>query len=202
MERLIDGVRTYQRREFPTMRLHMRRLVERQKPRALFITCSDSRIEPSRLTSSHPGELFVIRNAGNVVPSSHDANGVVATIEYAVKALGVPEIVVCGHSHCGAMNALMCPDDTKQLPSFGTWLDQELRDLVDRADGSNSLWDIAIANVQLQLQRLRSIPMIRKAEAAGDLEVNGWCYRFETGEVVEVVDRDNPDASTEAVTQP
>lgn len=186
MRQLVDGVRAYQRQEFPTMRNHMRRLADYQKPRALFFTCSDSRVEPTRFTSSLPGELLVVRNAGNIIPSSEDQCGAVATIEYAVKRLNVPEIVVCGHSHCDAMRAVVHPDEVESLPAVNKWLRSELSELAEQAAACDSLWDVAVANVRLQLKRLRALPVVREAEAAGDLKVQGWCYRFETGDVFDV----------------
>ena len=117
MQKLVDGIHKFQKDVFATQTRFFERLADGQKPLALFITCSDSRIDPSMLTQTKPGELFIMRNAGNIVPPYGASScGEAATIEYAVAVLGVRDIVVCGHSHCGAMTGLLHPDSLAELP--------------------------------------------------------------------------------------
>src|SRR4051812_32800007 len=118
MQKLVDGIHHFQQNIFSSHERLFKRLVKGQNPLALFITCSDSRIDPMLLTQADPGELFIMRNAGNIVPPYGAVRGgEAATIEYAVSVLAVKEIIVCGHSHCGAMNALLQPDLLTKLPA-------------------------------------------------------------------------------------
>ena len=192
MEKLIRGVHKFQAAVFDSKRELFESLAEGQTPRALFITCSDSRIDPSLITQTEPGELFVLRNAGNIVPS-HGPNpgGEVATIEYAVSVLEVRTIIVCGHSHCGAMAALMNPSTTEALPSVAGWLEhargareimlQDYRHL----EGSSLLTATIRENVLVQLEHLRTLPSVAARLRSEQLRLHGWVYKFETGEVLE-----------------
>ncbi|HTE17721.1 MAG TPA: carbonic anhydrase, partial [Armatimonadota bacterium] len=123
MQKLIQGLHDFQANIFSSQRELFERLAHGQSPDALFITCSDSRINPNLITQTEPGELFILRNAGNIIPPHGAANGGEgATIEYAVAALGVRDIIVCGHSHCGAMNGLLNLDSLGELPAVRQWL--------------------------------------------------------------------------------
>ena len=124
MQKIIEGVCQFKQGEFDTKKQLFEQLAEGQQPLALFITCSDSRIDPNLLTQTQPGELFVIRNAGNIVPPFYGAarGGEAATIEYAVEALQVNDIIICGHSHCGAMGGLLHPEMVEQLTAVKDWL--------------------------------------------------------------------------------
>jgi len=123
MQRILNGVRRFQRDIFPKERPFFRRLASGQNPEALFLTCADSRVVPDLITQTRPGDLFICRNAGNIAPPYGEAaGGVSATIEYAVVGLRVKDIVVCGHSHCGAMTAILRPDDLRNMPSVSAWL--------------------------------------------------------------------------------
>src|SRR5690349_55453 len=123
MERIIRGIHQFQNNVFSTQRELFERLASGQKPEALFITCSDSRINPNLVTQTKPGELFIMRNAGNIIPPYGAANGGEgATIEYAVAALGIKDIIVCGHTHCGAMNGLLNLNKLTKMPSVVSWL--------------------------------------------------------------------------------
>jgi carbonic anhydrase len=123
MQKLVDGVHRFQQDVFSSHERFFQRLVDGQKPLALFITCSDSRIDPNMITQTEPGELFILRNAGNIVPTySNSCSGEAATIEYAVAVLNVQDVIVCGHSHCGAMGALLEPEQVADLPSVRGWL--------------------------------------------------------------------------------
>ncbi len=187
----LPGVRTFQRKVFPQRREHFEQLANGQKPSTLFITCSDSRIVPELLTQTQPGELFVLRNAGNLVPPyNSDISGEAATIEYAVKALGVEQVVVCGHSHCGAITGVLKPELIEGLPAVEKWLGyadrvrQEIRGSRVPSDPADDVLTAAIkSNVLVQLEHLRSYPGVAEAEQQGRLSLFGWFYRFETGEV-------------------
>lgn len=197
MRRLLQGVRVFQHRVFPERRKHFEELAKGQAPSTLFITCSDSRIVPELVTQTGPGELFVLRNAGNLVPSwDAEHTGEAATIEYAVKVLKVREIVVCGHSHCGAIQALLNPASVEELPAVKQWLSHAQQTLDEVAslpldgtgsDANEDLLSTAVkCNVMVQLAHLRTYPAVAEAEANGTLELLGWFYRFETGETFEL----------------
>jgi carbonic anhydrase len=191
MDRLIAGFRAFQRQVFHSCRERYEELASGQQPSTLFITCSDSRIVPHLLTQTEPGELFVLRNAGNLVPPyGTEPSGEAATIEYAVKALGVKEIVVCGHSHCGAVTGVLRPELVQNLPSVEKWLAyaervrQEILSERLPTDGDDDALTTAIkANVLVQLDHLRTYPAVVEGEAQGTLSLYGCFYRFETGEV-------------------
>ena len=123
MQKLIQGLQHYQTKVFGSQRELFERLTEGQSPEVLFITCSDSRINPNLLTQTEPGELFILRNAGNLVPPYGALQGgEAATIEFAVAGLGVKDIIVCGHSHCGAMKSLLAPPAQSDFPALTQWL--------------------------------------------------------------------------------
>jgi carbonic anhydrase len=191
MHRLIPGIRKFRKSVFPARRAQFEQLASGQKPSSLFITCSDSRIVPELLTQTEPGDMFVLRNAGNLVPPCSDAlSGEAATIEYALHVLKVEEIIVCGHSHCGAIAGLLRPELVEDLPHVEKWLAHAadvwqaitIQDLV--SDDNDSLISTASkANVLVQIQHLRSYPAIAEAEARGNVRLHGYFYQFETGEV-------------------
>jgi carbonic anhydrase len=123
MRKLIEGIHDFQANLFASQQEQFERLADGQHPETLLITCSDSRINPNLITQTEPGELFIIRNAGNIVPPFGAANGgEAATIEFAVVGLGVRDIVICGHSHCGAINGLLHPENLAKLPTMAAWL--------------------------------------------------------------------------------
>jgi carbonic anhydrase len=191
MHRLLSGICEFSETVFPSRRAQFEKLASGQQPASLFITCSDSRIVPELLTQTEPGELFVLRNAGNLVPPCSSAlSGEAATIEYALRVLQVEEMIVCGHSHCGAMVGLLRPESLEGLPHVERWLLhaervwQEIADQSLAADGDDDILSIASkANVLVQLQHLRTYPAIASAESRGSLRLHGYFYRFETGEV-------------------
>jgi len=193
----LPGIHTFQRSVFPNWREQFEKLASGQKPPTLFITCSDSRIMPELLTQTEPGELFVLRNAGNLVPPySAEFGGEAATIEYAVKALGVEQIVVCGHSHCGAVTGVLRPELIRDLPAVEKWLTyadrvrQEIAEKRVQTDPTDDLITAAVkSNVLVQLDHLRTYPGVADAERQGQLFLYGWFYRFETGQVFQFDDR-------------
>jgi carbonic anhydrase len=191
MEKLLPGIRKFQHKVFPQHRAQFEQLAGGQQPSTLFITCSDSRIVPELLTQTGPGAMFVLRNAGNLVPPySAELGGEAATIEYAVKALKVQEIVVCGHSHCGAVTGVLRPELLHGLPAVTKWLThaERIRDEILEQSGAvdpgDDMLTAAIkSNVLVQLDHLRTYPGVAEAEMNGELSLHGCFYRFETGEV-------------------
>ena len=190
MQKLVRGVQKFQQEVFADQRELFRRLGEGQQPHTLFITCSDSRINPNLLTQTDPGELFLMRNVGNLVPSYGRENGAeAAAIEFAVAGLGVQDVVVCGHSGCGAMRALLEPQLVAELPSMREWLEQAevTRRIVQEnyADrrGEERL-NVAIQeNVLAQLDSLRTHPTVAARLSRGDLRLHAWVYKIATGQV-------------------
>lgn len=190
MKKIIAGVLNFQRSVFPEKKELFNSLAAGQSPRALFITCGDSRIVPDLLMQTSPGELFICRNAGNIVPPEADRmGGVAATIEYAVVALNVQNIVICGHTNCGAMKAVLNPESLVDMPTVAPWLrhaDAAARvvrenypDLSDR----ERLEILTKENVITQLEHLKTHPAVAARIARGALNIFGWYYDFTTGEV-------------------
>jgi carbonic anhydrase len=191
MRRILHGIRAFQDDVFPGCRGQFEELANGQTPSTLFITCSDSRIVPHLLTQTEPGEMFVLRNAGNIVPPYTDERcGEAATIEYALQVLKVQDIVVCGHSHCGAITGVLRPELIQGLPAverFLAYAEKIRHEILDRdlpADtGDDPLTAGVKANVLVQLDHLRTYPAVASAEASGALALHGCFYRFETGDV-------------------
>ncbi|MCI0335649.1 MAG: carbonic anhydrase [Planctomycetes bacterium] len=189
MDDIIAGVRSFQRDIYPQNRELFERLAAGQSPDALIITCSDSRVDPFMLTQARPGQLFVLRNAGNLVPQyGGPVGGVTATIEFAVMALGVPNIIICGHSGCGAMAGLLNPDQLRDMPRVTEWLKhaavvRESMDSAGRLDAPDALQRAVEANVIVQLDHLRTHPSVAEKLVAGQIELHGWVYGIATGEV-------------------
>jgi carbonic anhydrase len=191
MQKLVQGIHSFQDNLFSSQRELFERLAQGQTPDALFITCSDSRINPNLITQTEPGELFILRNAGNIVPPHQMVvGGEEATIEFALVGLGIKDIIVCGHSHCGAVNALLAPDGIRDsMPALCSWLKyaEAARRIVQErySDlGKETLLNVAIQeNVLVQLENLRTHPAVAKALARESLNLHGWVYKFETGQV-------------------
>lgn len=190
MTRIIKGVFDFQQRVFGAKRGLFEQLHSGQRPLALFITCADSRINPNLLTQTEPGELFVLRNAGNLVPPDSTASGERATIDYAVQHLHVRDIILCGHSQCGAMQGLVTPEALASLPSVAAWLHlgaesvARARFRMPAAEGPELLQAVIEQNVLLQIEHLQTYPSVEEAAAAGRLRMHAWTYLFETGEVI------------------
>lgn len=191
MQKLIEGIHQFQETVFDTQKRLFKRLARGQKPLALFITCSDSRIDPNLLTQTQPGELFILRNAGNIVPPYGTvAGGEAATIEYAVAVLGVKDIIVCGHSLCGAMDGLLHPETLDELNAVKDWLkhaESTARIIKENyshiTDEKAKLTATVEENVLVQLESLRTHPSVAAATSRGELKLHGWTYKFETGQV-------------------
>lgn len=189
--RIIKGVNQFQQNVFETKEELFQTLRKGQKPLALFITCSDSRINPNLLTSTEPGELFILRNAGNLIPpAGAGPGGEEATIEYAIQGLKVRDIIICGHSHCGAVQGLLTPAALATMPRVSSWLTYA-KDVVPEVDQARSqlspeeLLNMAVErNVLLQTAHIRTHTAVAQALSAGNLRLHAWVYRFETGEVL------------------
>ena len=190
MKALIEGVRKFQSEVFAAQKELFSRLAHDQHPRALFITCSDSRIDPCLLTQTHPGDLFILRNAGNIVPSyGAQIGGTTATIEYAVGVLGVKNIIVCGHTDCGVAKGILDPDQAKDLPSLQEWLLQAeatrriIKENYAHLKGDELLTATIQENVRVQLAHLRTHPLIAAKLRRKAVELHGWVYSIPTGQV-------------------
>jgi carbonic anhydrase len=185
-ERLIEGLRRFRSEYFPQYKEHYEKLVaEGQKPTTLFIGCSDSRVEPSLLIDAMPGELFVVRNVGNIVPpyeTDSGYHGVSAAIEFAVVVLRVTDIVVCGHSHCGAIQALYEPPN-RLTPHVERWLELARPAKLDGELNEQLIRRTEQGSVALQLERLMTFPVIQERVDSGNLSLHGWHYVIEQGAV-------------------
>lgn len=191
MRKLLEGIRDFQGREFDSRRELFRQLAQRQNPLALFITCSDSRVVPNLITRTDPGDLFTLRNAGNLVPLFSDTGGgEAATIEYAVKALEIQDIIICGHTECGAMQALWNPQLAEQFPTVAAWVNTasavrgRVREKYGELVGAERLEATVRENVLLQLENLRTHPCVSAAIEQGLLRLHGWVYAIATGDML------------------
>jgi carbonic anhydrase len=186
-DHIIGRLRRFHTRYFPRLRRRFQDLVEKgQQPTVLFVGCSDSRVVPHLLMDSGPGELFVVRNVGNLVPpfdASHGFHGTAAAIEFAVLNLGVREIIVCGHSHCGAIRALYTepPAEARHLAK---WLELARDAVLPVTLSEEALRRTEQRSVALQLERLMEYPMVRRRVEAGELYLRGWHYLIEDGKVL------------------
>lgn len=187
MQKLIEGLHQFHRQEFGRYRELFARLSrEGQNPHTLFITCSDSRVLAELVTNAKPGDLFVVKNAGNIVPPAHvtgSTNSTAAAIEFAVESLGVSDIVVCGHTQCGAMQALLgtIPDT---MPHLKRWLEiaAPVRDIV-RSRYGGDVTAAAEENVLFALENLHTYPGVAQRLTAGTLRLHGWCFKIATAEM-------------------
>ncbi|MDX1951271.1 MAG: carbonic anhydrase [Verrucomicrobiota bacterium] len=191
MQNLIQGVHRFQRHEFGKYRELFQRLSrEGQKPHTLFITCADSRVVAEIITQSKPGDLFVIKNVGNIVPQAGPrgvVNSTGAAIEFAVSALEVSDIVVCGHTQCGAMMALVdgVPAQ-KQMPHLCDWLEiaAPVRNIIQEKYANLASLDkhtaAAEENVLFALDNLHTYPIVQERLAAGKLAIHGWMFEIAT----------------------
>ena len=191
LETLLDGVRRFRREIYSQNRERYRQAASQpQRPHTLFITCADSRIDPELLTQSGPGDIFVTRNIGNLVPAyGQMLGGVSSVIEYAVQALGVAQIVICGHTDCGAMKGLLHREKLVNMPTVNAWLQNaeaalsvvEARD--SAANETAKLDRLIEENVLLQLNHLRTHPSVAGKIAQKKLAVYGWVYDIGNGHV-------------------
>lgn len=189
MKEIIDGFLKFQRKVFPERAELFRRLATQQNPRALFISCSDSRLVPELVTQREPGDLFMIRNAGNIVPSyGPEPGGVTASVEYAVSALRVSDIVICGHSDCGAMTAIAGCHCLDHMPAVNHWLRYaDSARVVNESRMHTSLAEKTASmvreNVIAQLANIQTHPSVRLALEEGRIALHGWVYDIESAEI-------------------
>jgi len=188
IERIRLGVARFQAEVFPGQRGRFETLAHRQDPIALFITCTDSRIVPNLITQTGPGELFVERNPGNLVPRHRDlVVNVSASLEYALLVLKVPLVIICGHTDCGVMKGLLRPETVERLPAIRQWMghargvrEQVLGKYSDRAE-QDQLFFITQQNILLQIENLKTYPSVQVRLDAGELEIHGWVYDIAAG---------------------
>jgi carbonic anhydrase len=190
MDRLIEGHKRFLFEVFPSKRDQFQLLADRQAPEWLFITCSDSRVVPDLILDTGPGDLFITRNAGNVVPiDSNAVDGVTATIEYAVEVLKVKCAILCGHSDCGALKAALDRKELESLPKARRWLSHvegafSHRQPLNPADGEDAeLASLIRGNVVAQMLNLRAQPSVARALVEGRLTVHGWYYDILSGRI-------------------
>jgi carbonic anhydrase len=196
IRKLLEGVRRFHDREFPHEHEKFEALASSQDPHTLFITCADSRIVPEMITQTGPGDLFVCRNIGNIVPAYGEMlGGVSAVVEYACLALNVTEIVVCGHSDCGAMKGLLSPESTAHMPTVTSWLRNAnaARSVVNVTQpglqGPAAVQALVEQNVRTQLGNLRTHPAVAARMADRSIDLHGWVYDIGTG-TISVLDED------------
>lgn len=190
MKKLVSGVAKFQKQSYLDNKELFQELANKQEPEVMFVTCCDSRIDPSMITQTDPGDLFLHRNVGNIVPPhSLATGGVTASIEFAVGVLGVKYIVICGHTDCGAMKGAMQPSLAEKLPHVHKWLSHSAAALA-RVQGRHEnlnieehLHEMTQENVLQQMRNLESHPSVAMALGAGKLEIHGWIYDIGKGEV-------------------
>ena len=192
MQKLVRGTHAFRANYFADHRALFEQLATNgQRPETLFITCSDSRVVPNLITGAVPGELFIVRNVGNIVPSESGGlmGGVAAAIEYAVRVLEVENLIVCGHTGCGAMEAIVHPERAAHLKYVPAWLAQAQRivpilaERYPHLEGEARLVAAVEENVLVQLENLRSFDFVAERLESGALKMNGWVFKIATGEV-------------------
>lgn len=190
MQRLVEGIHYFQKIDVPSHRQLFEGLSQGQRPMACFITCSDSRIDPNRITNTNPGELFIVRNAGNIVPPHGTSNNSeAAAVEFAIAKLGIQDIIVCGHNHCGAMDGLMQPAGLAGMPAVRSWLRHAaatrhiIQSSYSHLTGEAMLTAAAEENVLVQMEHLHTLPSVAVGLNRGEVRLHGWMYKLETGEV-------------------
>ena len=192
IKRLLSGARAFREQAYPQRKALFEELAKGQQPPALFICCADSRVQPELVTQTEPGELFVCRNVGNLVPPYGQAHeGVSAVVEYACVSLKVTDIIVCGHSDCGAVKGLLNPDSAtvQAMPAVKTWLRhaEVARTVVEATqpdlDGDGLTNAVIEQNVRTQIDHLRTHPSVAARVATGEMAIHGWVYSIESGAV-------------------
>jgi carbonic anhydrase len=192
MEKILAGVKKFRRDEYTLNQEFFKQLAaKQQRPIALFITCADSRVHPNLITQTEPGDLFLIRNAGNIIPPYHaGGGGEAATVEYSVEVLGIRNIIVCGHSQCGAMKALLLhPDEMAHLPAVKAWCShaESTRRIVKQKYRGLSPEELAVVateeNVLVQMNNLSTHPSVAARLSSGELHVYGWYYDIGSGQI-------------------
>jgi carbonic anhydrase len=192
VQKLEAGIHHFQANYFASHRGLFEQLAEAgQRPETLFITCCDSRVVPNLITSTEPGELFIVRNVGNIVPSVGRGvlGGVSAAIEYAVEVLEVGHVIVCGHTNCGAIEAILEPMTVAHLPFVSRWLAESERiphliaERYGSLEGEARMTAAVQENVLVQLENLRSFEFVARRLDSGVLKMSGWVFRIATGDI-------------------
>lgn len=192
LAKIVEGVRRFQRDVYPAQRELFQGLKHRQEPVAMFFTCADSRILPNVLLQAGPGEIFTERTPGNIVPKYSDhVGGVTASMEFAVLALRVPLIIVCGHTDCGVVKALLDPERASGMPALQSWMrhslparERLLREHQDDAKSKEEKLNLLTEyNILTQLENLKTHPAVESRCASGELALEGWVYDIGDGSV-------------------
>jgi len=193
MEKLFKGIAKFRHVDFESHKELFKELGRKQQPHTLFIGCSDSRVVPELITRTRPGELFMVRNIANIVPpfkKTDDYAGTTSAIEYAVQVLNVEAIVICGHSNCGGCAAMhQSPEDLQHIPHVARWLQgsSEVRERVEKqvVEGTpeEKEWLTEQINILVQMRNLLTYPYINERYKAGKIDILGWYYIIETGEI-------------------
>ena len=190
MQKLVQGLHQFQNQVFSSHKELFERLEKGQTPETLFITCSDSRIDPNLITQAEPGDMFILRNVGNLVARYDEHIGsTAAAIEFAVQALKVKQIIVCGHSNCGAMQAVLEPASIEGMPAMKEWMahaaetSRLVHENYGHLKGEARLTATVEENVLVQLENLRTHPSVAAAIERNELRLHGWVYKIQTGEV-------------------
>ncbi len=200
MQKLLSGIRYFQSQIFSQQQEMFRELSKGQHPPTLLVTCSDSRICPTTITQSPLGELFVLRTAGNIIPAygAVPGGGEAATIEYAVGALKVEDVIVCGHSQCGAMKGLLAPETLDNYPSVKAYLAHAeatrriIEDHFEEVETAEERLQRTIEqNVLVQLHHLRTHPVVAASTKSGQLRLHAWVYSIESGVITRFDEREN-----------
>lgn len=188
--RFVDGVIKFQNEVYPERKDLFERLAKGQSPEAVFIACSDARVETAMITQTDPGELFILRNAGNIIPPHTSQTGAMtATIEFAMSVLKIPHIVICGHTECGAMLGAMNPDSISHLTHVREWIGyaraaaEVVEELGEGLSQEEKLDMLMKQNVVLQIQHLKTHPSVLRRLAKKELSIHGWVYDIKTGDV-------------------
>lgn len=188
MEKLLRGYSKFRTEVFPKEKHRFKLLANSQKPHTLFITCADSRVDPSMILQAAPGELFICKVVGNLVPTYGSAmGGVASAVEYAVTVLGVRHVIVCGHSDCGAMRAFQHPEKLRSLKAVESWLEHAAtaiavsKDHHAHLEGDHYLEALTKENIISQLQHLRTHPSVASRLRKSDLYIHGWYYDIGEG---------------------
>ena len=190
MKELVDGLTLFQRIAYPRHRELFERLAKKQHPRAVFIACSDSRVVPNLLVQAEPGDLFILRTAGTIVPpAGQGGEGVVASLEYAIRGLGIRDVVLCGHRNCGAMKGVLHPEKVADMPSVASWVRHaaDARRAVEAKfpgrDDEEVLDLLVDFNVIAQVRNILTYPFVSDLVRSRELELYGWVYDIGTGSV-------------------
>jgi carbonic anhydrase len=190
MQKLVEGLHAFKEGYFARHQGMFEQLeAVGQRPETLFITCCDSRVVPNLITQAAPGELFILRNVGNIVPGPDLPGGTSAAIEYAVEVLNIQNIIVCGHTQCGAMQAVLAPETVAHLPNVRRWISRadRVRQVIGERylhlSGEARLTAAVEENVLVQLENLRDFPFVAERLESGAIRLNGWVYHIGRGEI-------------------